>query len=71
MIYENNYDPEKAEVWSLGMVLYAMSVGKLPVYGDDTEEIYKFLSKNQIHYPKDIDKGLKKFLKKMLETDKK
>ena len=46
MIYENNYDPEKAEVWSLGMVLYAMSVGKLPVYGDDTEEIYKFLSKN-------------------------
>ena len=48
MIFENEYDAEKAEVWSLGMVLYAMVVGRLPIYGDDTKEIYNFLTKKQI-----------------------
>ena len=33
LVRGDNYNGKKADVWSLGIILYAMVVGKLP-YGD-------------------------------------
>lgn len=36
MMFTDVYDAQKAEVWSLGMVLYAMVIGRLPIISDNT-----------------------------------
>lgn len=41
MLSKLKYDPLKADIWSLGIVLFAMLAGFLPFDDDNTDKLYE------------------------------
>ena len=71
IIQENSYDPELADVWSLGVILYVIVCGYLPFSEDNDESNKDLIIKGKIEYPKEISNKLKDLLKHMLDVNAK
>ena len=69
IIQNDYYNPELADVWSLGVVLYVMVCGYLPFSEDDDNENKNLIIKGKIDYPSQISNKIKDLLKHMLEID--
>ena len=71
IIQQRSYDPELADVWSLGVCLFVMLCGYLPFSEEDDEQNNKLICSGKIDYPKEIGNICKDLLKKMLEVNPK
>jgi hypothetical protein len=71
MIAGKKYVGPKADMWSLGVVLFALVCGFLPFEHDNTSELYKKILKGDYKCPKFISPQVKDLLKKILNTDPK
>ena len=69
IIQNDYYNPELADVWSLGVVLYVMVCGYLPFSEDDDEENKHLIINGKVDYPLEISNKVKDLLKHMLEID--
>lgn len=47
----NPYEPKKADIWSLGIALYAISVGRLPYKGRSENDTLSKILKGKPIYP--------------------
>ncbi|XP_046852119.1 maternal embryonic leucine zipper kinase-like [Xenia sp. Carnegie-2017] len=65
------YFGNEADLWSLGVLLYALLCGYLPFDDDDTYNLYKSIQKGQYDTPNFLSKGSVALIGQMLKTDPK
>ena len=72
-VLEKNYN-EKCDMWSLGVIMYLLLVGKFPFTGKSREEIFENIKendydKNILYDNKNISKEARELIFKLLITD--
>ena len=71
IIQQKKYEPELADVWTLGVTLYVMVCGYLPFSEEDDKKNNELIIAGKVEYPSEIGNICKDLLKKMLEVDPK
>ena len=66
MLSKLKYDPLKADVWSLGIVLFAMLAGYLPFDDDNTDKLYEKIIEGDFQFPEWIGEEIKDLLSKII-----
>ena len=71
MINGERYYGLKADIWSSGIVLYAMLCGYLPFEESDNEKLYKKITAGKFKTPSFLSDSAKDFLHRILNVDPK
>lgn len=69
MLNGKEYKAAPIDIWSSGIILYAMLCGYLPFEDDDNEELYKKICEGKFTIPKHVSEQAKDLIKKVLTTD--
>lgn len=69
MIAGKKYKPYKADIWSSGVVLFAMTCGYLPFEDSNTSKLYKKIMAGDYSIPKFISLEVRDLLTKILNID--
>ena len=69
MISGKRYDPESSDVWSTGIILFAMVCGYLPFEDTNTGDLYKKIVAGDFNLPDSLSKPLRHLIRSMLATD--
>ena len=69
MVSGKKYNGFNIDIWSTGIILYAMICGYLPFEDKDNDVLFKKISKCKIDYPKFISGKVKSLLKKIIVSD--
>ena len=66
IVGKREYVGIKADIWALGVVLYALLTGSFPFKGLTTIDLYGKIGKGIFHIPPTISKQAKALLEKMM-----
>lgn len=65
------YDPKKSDMWSAGIIFYAMVTGQLPWTKRNKIQLYNQIKKAEFVIPKDLSEDCIDFIKSMVNLDTK
>ena len=71
MVSGNKYDGFLIDIWSSGIILYAMLCGFLPFEDQDNEILFKKIYECKVEFPNDISKDAIDLMKKIMVSDPK
>lgn len=69
MIAGKHYNPLDCDLWSCGVILFAMTCGFLPFEDADTSKLYKKILSGQFSIPDHISTNLRNLINGLLTTD--
>ncbi len=69
MVAGNKYDGFKIDIWSTGIILYAMLCGYLPFEDKDNDLLFEKILECKLVFPKYISKMSRDLMEKILVTD--
>lgn len=69
MIAGKRYLGIDTDLWSLGVILYAMTVGYLPFEDPDTNKLYKKILDSDFITPGYVEKPCRELIKSLLKTE--
>lgn len=65
------YDPHKADVWALGVLLFKLTTGRYPFRGESDVELNSLIVKGEVKYDKGVDEGFRELVEGMLRKGEK
>lgn len=69
IIRDKGYQGFKADIWSAGVVLYAMLYGTVPFKANNMQDLHKLILKAKYNLKDEISEEAKSLLRAMLELD--
>jgi|JI6StandDraft_1071083.scaffolds.fasta_scaffold43624_2 serine/threonine protein kinase len=69
MLACENYNPIAADVWSLGIILYAMVCGYLPFEDNNTKKLYKKIIRGAYEMPEDVSKECQDVIRRLIQVE--
>ena len=69
IIRDKGYTGFKADIWSAGVVLYAMLYGTVPFKANNMQDLHKLILKAKYNLKDEISETAKDLLRSMLEPD--
>ncbi len=69
MIAGKKYESVKVDIWSSGVILYALLCGCLPFEDQNTSQLYKKILGGDYQIPDFLSNDAKNIIKKILITD--
>jgi 5'-AMP-activated protein kinase catalytic alpha subunit len=69
MIAGKNYECIGVDIWSCGIILYAMLCGFLPFEDPNTNKLYKKIMAGDFEMPKILSAGSRQILKSILDVN--
>jgi tRNA A-37 threonylcarbamoyl transferase component Bud32 len=71
IVGRKDYYGTQADIWALGILLYAMICGKMPFKAYNDKELYRRIEKGAFSVPSTFQDSLKALINKILETNPK
>ncbi|KAJ1375420.1 Serine/threonine-protein kinase, active site [Sesbania bispinosa] len=71
VINRKGYDGCKADIWSCGVILYALLAGYLPFHDSNLMEMYRKIARGEFKFPKWFPLEVRRLLSKILDPNPK
>lgn len=69
IVAKSEYSGPPADIWALGVLLFALLCGKFPFKGSNDKELYSAIRQNELVFPDHVSTPARFFLQKLFHKD--